>query len=197
MVVVNLDEMSNEMLIQYIRENKNEQAKDYFFERNIAYAHYVVGKFFKGKTVKRQQDYDELFSSAQIGLVKAFNKFNVESGFKFLTFADKVITNEILILLRKIRKDVKYGFISTSYALNDEENSYIEDVLVSEDLDIAKQVEVITVAKDNMKLLTDREKLIYDLYVNKGMTQCEIAEIVGIRQENISRNMSRIRKKLK
>lgn len=195
--MINLETMSNETLIAYIRENNSESAKDYFFEKNIAFAHYVVSKFFKGKTVKGKQDYDELLSSAQLGLVKAFNRFDSESGFKFLTFADKVITNEILILMRNKRKDIRYGFISTSYSINNEENLYIENMLESEDLDIARYVELVTVVKDNMKLLTDREKLIYDLYVNQGVPQTEISKIIGIRAENISRNMGRIRKKLK
>lgn len=46
---------------------------------------------------------DDLFQVGVLGSIKAINKFNVNAGFKFSTFASTVITNDIRMYIRSLK----------------------------------------------------------------------------------------------
>lgn len=44
---------------------------------------------------------EDLFSTGMIGVVKAINTFDVDKNIKFVTYAETVVRNEILMILKK------------------------------------------------------------------------------------------------
>ncbi|MEZ3421212.1 MAG: sigma-70 family RNA polymerase sigma factor, partial [Eubacterium sp.] len=64
-------------------------------EENIGLVH-SVAKRFKGRGV----DYEDLFQSGCIGLIKAVDHFDEEKGFQFSTYAVPVIMGEIKRVFR-------------------------------------------------------------------------------------------------
>ena len=64
-------------------------------EDNLMFAYSMANKF-RGAPI----EYDDLLGIANVGLVKAAQKFDNGSGFSFTTYAGKVISNEIFQFLR-------------------------------------------------------------------------------------------------
>lgn len=69
--------------------------REEFISENLGLVHACV-KRFKGRGI----DYDDLYQSGCIGLVKAFDNFDESRGFKFSTYAVPVILGEIKRLFR-------------------------------------------------------------------------------------------------
>lgn len=66
-----------------------------FIEENLGLVHACIGRF-KGKGI----EYDDLFSTGCVGLIKAKQAFKPELGFKFSTYAVPVILGEVKRLFR-------------------------------------------------------------------------------------------------
>ncbi|MCD7722488.1 MAG: sigma-70 family RNA polymerase sigma factor [Clostridiales bacterium] len=73
-----------------VKEKRNEM-----IEQNIALVHSIAARF-KG----RGYDYDDLFQSGCVGLIKAVDNFDESRGFCFSTYAVPVIMGEIKRLFR-------------------------------------------------------------------------------------------------
>ena len=69
--------------------------RDKMIEENIGLVH-SVAKRFKGRGV----DYDDLFQSGCIGLIKAVDNFDESMGYQFSTYAVPVIMGEIKRVFR-------------------------------------------------------------------------------------------------
>ena len=77
----------------------SKEAKDKLIEHNIRLVLYIVNKQFA--TV--DFDKEELVGIGNIGLIKAIDTYNIDKSIEFTTYATKVIENEILMFLRKIK----------------------------------------------------------------------------------------------
>ncbi len=73
-----------------VTEQRNE-----LVEQNLGLVHACANRF-RGKGV----DYDDLFQSGCVGLIKAAENFDVELGFSFSTYAVPVILGEIRRIFR-------------------------------------------------------------------------------------------------
>ena len=69
--------------------------RDAFIEKNIGLVHSIASRF-KGKGV----EYDDLFQTGCIGLIKAVDNFDETLGYKFSTYAVPVIMGEIKRIFR-------------------------------------------------------------------------------------------------
>ncbi len=69
--------------------------REQMIEENIGLVH-AVAKRFRG----RGADYEDLFQSGCIGLIKAVDNFDAEKGFQFSTYAVPVIMGEIKRVFR-------------------------------------------------------------------------------------------------
>lgn len=70
-------------------------SRDEFIEMNIPLVHSLANRF-RGRGI----DYEDLFSAGSVGLVKAYDNFEVERGLCFSTYAVPVILGEIRRLFR-------------------------------------------------------------------------------------------------
>lgn len=73
----------------------NAMTRDEFIERNLPLVHSLANRF-RGRGI----DYEELFAAGSVGLVNAYDNFDVSRGVCFSTYAVPVILGEIRRLFR-------------------------------------------------------------------------------------------------
>jgi len=73
----------------------DKEAREVLIENNLGLVHHIVRRF-----VGRGYDLEDLFQIGTIGLMKAIDKFDLEIGVKFSTYAVPMITGEIKRFLR-------------------------------------------------------------------------------------------------
>ena len=110
-------------------ENNN---REDFIKSNIPLVHSLC-KRFSGKGI----EYDDLFSTGCIGLVKAVDNFKPELGFSFSTYAVPVILGELRRLFRdggsvKVSRSVKELFVKIQSAKESLSKSLQREPTVSE-----------------------------------------------------------------
>lgn len=87
---------TNEELCILAQEG-NKEAKDYLVERNVK----LIEMFTKQFTNKNSAlDYDDIYSEAAVGFLKAINGFDPTKGCKFSTYAGRYMSGNIMLYLR-------------------------------------------------------------------------------------------------
>lgn len=192
-----------------IKELTKEE-KDKLTEENFRLVGYIAKKFMNTNI-----PYDELFSQASVGFVKALNNFDKSKKIngepvKFSTYAISCMTNDILYFYRKERK-FSQNNISINTILSEDKNGNsfnLEQILYSNQLERDNSLEDSILKKEDMNILmglldelSEKEKYIitYRFGLDRGIkkTQKEIAEKVGMSQANISKLEKSIIKKCK
>lgn len=138
-------------------------------------------------------EYDDLRSLAYLGLVKAAKSFDPEKGYKFSSFANRCMRNEILLYLRQRRKQVPC--ISYDAIMEEGETPYL-DFLGKEDPEL-KQIDNIGWYDALTRNLSDREKKVVDLVIMHKKSQTAICKEMGISQSYISRIRKTVTQKMK
>ena len=145
-----------------------------------------------------EEDYE---SVAMIGLIKAEDTFDLDKGACFSTYAARVIQNQILMYLRKCKRQIQAISFETVVA-GTEETLAVKDMLSYEDGQLMRleQTEQTAELYKVVHSLPDREcKIICLLYGlgEKIHTQKQVAERLGISQSYVSRLEKSILKKMK
>lgn len=145
-----------------------------------------------------EEDYESL---AMLGLIRAADTFDMDKGACFSTYAARVIQNQILMYLRKCKRQIQAISYETVVA-GTEETLAVKDTLSYEDEQLMRleQSEQIAELYNVVHSLPDREcKIICLLYGigEKVHTQKQVAERLGISQSYISRLEKSILKKMK
>lgn len=172
---------------------------------NLGIVHNLANRYAYGRN-----DHDEITSVAYMGYIKAINGFDpgrLVNGkpVKFVTFAYRCITNEILFYLRNENKETEKiipmnTMISTDKNGNELE---LEDVLADE-TDMAEECAMQDTIKIMMGIidtyLSEEEKFIITARFGIGrkqLTQSQIAEMIDMSQANISKKEKNIIQKIK
>ena len=142
----------------------------------------------------------EEFSVGQIGLIKAVDTFKAEFGVKFVTYACKVIKNEILMHYRKLRAQTRFaerGVAFLDEEINNDSNEGVpmrlmdvigdENNFMEELLDEKEAERIIR----NLRYLSRNEAFtiihFYGLFGNAIMSQGEIGKILNVTRCNVSK----------
>ena len=156
-------------------------------EKNMTFAHYIA-KRFKDFPIERE----DLIQVCLEGLIMAAIDFKPEKGFKFATFATKVVKNKVLTEMRSINKWQKLRPI------------YIEDMTYNILCNVMEKVEDNIARKEAIvKALRgfnggQRKKAAAIMFVkNPYQTQMEIASKTGTCQVTVSRGINALQKQLK
>lgn len=180
--------------IETLRSMSPVERREKLITNNIRLAISVAQKF------SFEEDYE---SVAMIGLIKAADTFDIEKGINFATYATRVIHNDILMHIRKIKKYSHTVSFETVIPGTDEAPLTIGDTLSYEDEDMDKleKAEGIKALIDVIHSLPDRECkiicLLYGIGETRRYKQHEVAERFGISQSYVSRVEKRILKKMK
>lgn len=169
-------------------------------EHNIKLVLMIVNKNFK--TV--EWDKNELISIGNIGLIKAIKSFDKEKNVQFSTYASKCISNEILMFLRKLKKNKYVDSLDRPIRNGKDDNIDIklEDTIIG-DTDIEAdydKLETYEIIREIVSNLPPRDKKIITLYFgfddNMPHKQEEIANILATGQSSISRAVTKILTKI-
>lgn len=191
--------LSNEELI-VLAKNGDEDAKDELFRYNTRLCGHIAQRF------KNVDDVEELIAIGNIGLIKAYNSFDITKGFKFATYASRLIQNEILMYFRKEKKHN----IVTSYDMvisTDDDGSelhLLDRIAAPEDNPMRDELEnlnsIMEIFKEECnadRRYGKRDLQIVDLLFYQKKKQRDVAEIMDVSQSYVSRLEGRVILKLK
>lgn len=174
-------------------EKKNQLA-----EENIALVHWIVNKRFKNQTITRE-DKINYIGEGMCGLVRAINTFDESKGYKFTTYAYKLINSEIRAYIDKQNR-LKRKIDAECKASID------NDVPRSEEL---KYSDWIADTKDDYKTIEEVDYILYmlektkvknikEIVVKKAQkyNNKEIARIIGVNENTIRKRLEKAREEL-
>ena len=135
---------------------------------------------------------EDMVSIGTIGLIKAVDSYNPSLGYRFSTYAARCINNQLLMFLRKERRQPMQ--ISLDAAIyEDEDGSTLRlDSILSTDTDpvgknIERAEERIILAKCLNRLNTRHRHIINMRYCENPLTQAEISKMWGVSASYVSR----------
>ncbi len=86
----NLDKASVRILFKKYRENREKEIRDVLIEKHLYIAEILAKKY-----ANRGIDYDDIYQVACIGLIYAIERYDIDKGFEFSSFATPTIIGEI------------------------------------------------------------------------------------------------------
>jgi RNA polymerase sporulation-specific sigma factor len=209
-----LTDESNELLFKEYRDDllnnipkEESEARTLLLMGNRSLIYFVLNRSFSLFT-----DYDILDETAvgNVGLVKAVDTYNVDMGVKFITYAYRVIFNEINMYYKKINSKSNFGE-RTKMSLDDYVNTNVQDGeeltladMISDPYDFVEDVqefEIFEKVVDKIKYLSKQEAVIiinyFGLFGQPALKQQSISSLLGVSRSNVSRHFSSAVKKLK
>ena len=177
---------------------------------NLGLVHTVANRF-RGRGI----EYDDLYQSGCVGLIKAVDRFDPTLGYAFSTYAVPVIIGEIKRLFRDggAGREPTIGELAELLSCDPAEAAEIVGVMqptvsinsAGEDGDTTLDIPV-----DDSEQLFDRltvlqamdgleksEQMLVELRYYKGLTQCKTAEILGLSQVQVSRKEKAVLQKMR
>ena len=166
-------------------------ARTQLIERNLRLVAHIARKY-----QSPEDEMDDLISIGTIGLLKATDTFDLRKGSKLATYAARCIDNELLMMFRSRKKNVREVSLYEPVGTDKEGNEiHLMDILESQDEDVPvnfeKKENTLRLYQCIEKHLTPQEKEIlilrYGLYGRKPTTQRVIAKRLGISRSYVSR----------
>lgn len=143
----------------------------------------IARKFAHDYAKRTPLEYDDLLQTASVGLFIAARDFDPERGFKFSTYAYKIVSNEIISFIKKQMKQVSYN-----------DDDFLE--VVDEKINVA-------VAAENSMLIDQIKDMISNyefdmLYMNavQGKSHLQISKILGISKSRVCRTLQAVKEEL-
>ena len=166
-------------------------ARNQLIERNLRLVAHIARKY-----QSPEDEMDDLISVGTVGLLKATDTFDLHKGSKLATYAARCIDNELLMMFRSRKKNVREVSLYEPVGTDKEGNEiHLMDILESQDEDVPvnfeKKENTLRLYQCIEKHLTPQEKEIlilrYGLYGRKPTTQRVIAKRLGISRSYVSR----------
>ena len=177
----------------------DEEAKKIIAEHNIRLVLYEVTTRF------RYVEYDkkDLVSIGNIGLIKAITTFDKSRKVEFSAYTARCIDNEILMFLRKIKKDQNVDSLNKQIKHDKEGRELKIEDIISDTSNIIEDYEkniTYKTIQEIIKKLPNRDKEIiilrFGFYNNEVHTQEEIANMMSISRSYVSRLIAKIVKRI-
>lgn len=185
-------------LLEKIKQG-DKQAREKLVEHNIRLVLYEVTSRFKSV----EYDKKDLVSIGNIGLMKAVTTFDTSKKVEFATYATRCIDNEILMFLRKLKKDQNVDSLDRTINYDKDGNELKVEDTISDETDIVEEYtdnETYQIIRQIVKDLPNRDReiimLYFGFYNDKIHTQKEIADMMSISQSYVSRLIIKIVKRL-
>ncbi len=86
----NLKDIDTKTLFMEFKNTKDKKIRDILIERHLYIAEILAKKY-----INRGIDYDDIFQVASIGLIYAIDRYDVDKGYEFSSFATPTIIGEI------------------------------------------------------------------------------------------------------
>ena len=175
-------------------------ARQKLIEHNIRLVIYEVN----GRFNTLEYDKSELVSIGILGLVKAVDTYDASKKIEFSTYAARCIDNEILMFIRRLKKEKCVDSLDRPISGEEEDKAIkLEDVIKSDE-DIQTSYEGKEIYAQIRKIvysLPEREReiimLYFGFYEGRIYKQKEIADKLNISRSYASRLIAKIVKKIK
>jgi len=195
--------LSNQEFLYYFQlyKNGNETAFHKLINHNMRLVVSIARKFQNVGIAL-----EELISAGSLGLIKAVKTFDLDKKAKFSAYASACIRNEILMVLRYLKKYCsKATCVSIDGMMINKRTGnpyYLIDILSTDDdfVDEYCKAEKYREVRESLSILSKREKqVITMLYGFDGqiLTQTEVGKIMSTSQSSVSRLDKNARKKIR
>lgn len=158
----------------------------------------VCNKFSNVKYDKK-----DLVSEGIIGLMKAANTFDISKNVEFSTYAIRCIDNEILMFLRKNKKDGNVDSLDRIISNNTTDDEFRVGDTLADDVDILEECvnnETYQIIRKIVNELPERDRKMiimhFGFFNSKNYTQPELAEKFNLSQSYVSKLINRSLKRL-
>lgn len=186
------------ILFKQIKEG-NEKARTKLISKTIGIIYFCI----KNRFNLSNNDLEDFVSIGTIGLIKAVDTFEPDKNIKFVTYAMRCISNEILMVLRKKSHVVEKSKVSYDTPIVEDETLTLKDMLFTLD-NIEEEYcdnEEIAFLKEVVENLPEREKFVIMNYYGfnelERLNTTQIGKILGYSQSYTSRLVSRTQEKIK
>lgn len=177
----------------------DEEAIKIMVEHNIRLVLKEVTVRFKSVAYDKK----DLVSIGNLGLIKAVETFDKSKNVAFSSYATRCIDNEILMFLRKLKKNQSCDSLDETIVCDMDGKELKLGDTISDKRDIVEEYEkkeTYQIIREIVKELPDRDRKIimlqFGFYNNKIYNQDEIADITSISQPHVSRLTKRILKRI-
>lgn len=198
---LDIAEKNQELLILYSQANLKEeklQLENDLIELNDKFIYFKCHKF---KTVKLSED--DKHAIGMFGMLKAIRTFDISKGVKFITYAARIIDNEILMELRRGKRHLGVASLEeTVFSGADGSELRIEDAVsdtnVNIERDFIRQTEIAEIKEMASAILNPAELYVFEeMIVNDNpSTQWQVSEKLNLSQSYISRIKKTVNRKL-
>ena len=195
---LNYNNMSDEQLIEEIKENNNEEALEFLICKYKDLVNTKVGKYFMVGAER-----DDIIQEGLIGLYKAIKDYKIGMQNSFKSFANLCVERQLITAIKTSNRQ-KHMPLNSYLSLNgvayeDDEDSNLMDIFnahqIEDPLDtITKKEYYKTVESAIDKSLSTFEKQVLDRYM-QGESYVQIAEKLDTPVKSIDNAIQRIRKK--
>ena len=142
------------------------------------------------------EERDDMFQDASMYLWKAYEKYELEKGYHFTTFAKRYIQRGVQNMTRENQRQKRDGVtVSMDQQVKNEEGSELVNFLVDDtDMDNTIIAQEVIEQAFNIMSETEAESL---KCILKGMTRAEIAHKKGITRQNAYMEYKRVEDKIR
>ena len=142
------------------------------------------------------EERDDMFQDASMYLWKAYEKYDLEKGYHFTTFARRYIQRGVQNMTRENQRQKRDGVtISMDQQVKNEEGSELVNFLIDDtDMDNPIIAQEVIEQAFNIMSETEAESL---KCILKGMTRAEIAHKKGITRQNAYAEYKRVEDKIR
>ena len=198
---LNYNNMSDEQLLEEIKENNNEEALEFLICKYKDLVNTKVGKYFMVGAER-----DDIIQEGLIGLYKAIKDYKIGMQNSFKSFANLCVERQLITAIKTSNRQ-KHMPLNSYLSLNmtaynnvdDGNDTEVVDVLdtnvIEDPLDtITKKEYMNTVGNVIDSSLSDFEKKVLNRYV-QGESYVKIAEKLDMPVKSVDNAIQRIRKK--
>lgn len=173
------------------------QAKDELISKNDRLNYHIARKFSNTGL-----EVEDLASISRIGMMKAYNTFDVEKKIKFSTYATRCMTNEILMFLRRNKKHSQTTSIDTPLNVDLDGNELtlmdvVEDVNAPDLDESFNRADLWELATEFQETINEKEKVVFSKRIMGGAKQNDLAKEMGISQPYIARLTQKVARKFR
>lgn len=164
-------------------------------EHNLKLVIYIVRQY-----ARRKEEFADLISVGNIGLIKAVRTFDIDKNIKFATYAGRCIINQILLYLKKVKPVISLDQQICIEGQN--ESLALIDILYDSTESIEalyERKETYTEICESLEALTELERQVIMKIEGIGcpkMVQREVAYEMGVSRSYISRIATKARLKM-
>ena len=176
-----------ELIIAYQNGNKDVYGDILKAYKNLMYG--IIAKYNKNVLYSKE----DLFQIANISLMKALKTFDTSKSYKFSTYLQTIVTNDLNTIFRPIQKRTAI-VNSLDDVLQNEDKLTIKDT-IADDTNIEEEV-MENVVNDFIKECLDKYKYAYPRkydtvkYSMMNMSNREIEKYVSCKRSQISKNFT-------